>query len=209
MRKKGKGVGRVGGGVGIGKGTGKSMRTHLSKLPFSLGRKSCRTKVPGIFRIFVLDFAPNFAPNFPRIFCGSFVRRFVGKGDHQKLTRNPRRFSMQNSQANMKKQYSHCFLQSRQSDFSKLPFSLFPPWKVGLQIRPFLKGLWRVSEGFLKGSWRGFEGSFGSQVQGPFRDPFRNPSEVRGFCIRKRKSWPWIPKNLFGLFLTFYLARQK
>ena len=35
MREKGKGVGRWGGGVGKGKGTGKLMRTHLSKLPFS------------------------------------------------------------------------------------------------------------------------------------------------------------------------------
>ena len=33
-RQKGKGVGRVG-GVGTGKGTGKSMRTRLSRLPFS------------------------------------------------------------------------------------------------------------------------------------------------------------------------------
>ena len=33
-----------------------------------LGQKSCRTKVPGILRIFVPNFAPNFAPNFPRIF---------------------------------------------------------------------------------------------------------------------------------------------
>ena len=35
MRKKGKGVERVGGGGGTGKGTGKRMRTRLSKLPFS------------------------------------------------------------------------------------------------------------------------------------------------------------------------------
>ena len=33
-----------------------------------LGRKSCRTKVPRIFRIFVPNSAPNFAVNFPRIF---------------------------------------------------------------------------------------------------------------------------------------------
>ena len=34
VSEKGKGVGRVGGGVGTGKGIGKSMRTRLSKLPF-------------------------------------------------------------------------------------------------------------------------------------------------------------------------------
>ena len=32
---KGEGVGRAGGGVVAGKGTGKSMRMRLSKLPFS------------------------------------------------------------------------------------------------------------------------------------------------------------------------------
>ena len=35
MKEKGRGVGRVWGGVGTGKGTGKSMCTRLSKLPFS------------------------------------------------------------------------------------------------------------------------------------------------------------------------------
>ena len=35
IKAKGKGVGRVGGGVGTDKGTGKPMRTRLSKLPFS------------------------------------------------------------------------------------------------------------------------------------------------------------------------------
>ena len=33
-----------------------------------LGPKSCRTKVPQIFRIVVPNFAPNFAPNFPLFF---------------------------------------------------------------------------------------------------------------------------------------------
>ena len=67
-----------------------------------LGQKSCRTKVSRIFGIFVPDFAPNFAPNFPRIFQGLFVLRFVGDGDQKKFTKNPRHFSMQNSQANTK-----------------------------------------------------------------------------------------------------------
>ena len=68
-----------------------------------LGQESRRTKVSRIFRIFVPNFTPNFAPNFPRIFRGLFVLRFVGDGDQKKFTKNPRHFSMQNSQANMKK----------------------------------------------------------------------------------------------------------
>ena len=40
----------------------------LPRMPEILGQKSCRTKVPRIFRIFVPNFAPGFAPNFPRIF---------------------------------------------------------------------------------------------------------------------------------------------
>ena len=58
---------------------------------------------PRIFLIFVPDFAPNFAPNFPRIFRGFFVLHFVRNGVQKKFTRNPRHFSMQNSQANTKK----------------------------------------------------------------------------------------------------------
>ena len=75
----------------------------------SLGQKSCRTKVSRIFRIFVPNFAPNFAPNFPRIFRGYFVLRFVGDGDQKKFTKNPRPFSMQNSQANTKKIFTKFF----------------------------------------------------------------------------------------------------
>ena len=75
----------------------------------SLGQKSCRTKVSRIFRIFVPNFAPNLAPNFPRIFRGLFVLRFVGDGDQKKFTKNPRHFSMQNSQANTKKIFTKFF----------------------------------------------------------------------------------------------------
>ena len=75
----------------------------------SLGQKSCRTKASRIFRIFVPNFAPNFAPNFPRIFRGLFVLRFVGDGDQKKFTKNPRHFSMQNSQANTKKIFTKFF----------------------------------------------------------------------------------------------------
>ena len=37
-----------------------------------LGQKSCRTKIPRIFRIVIPNFAPNFAPDFLRSFCASF-----------------------------------------------------------------------------------------------------------------------------------------
>ena len=73
------------------------------------GQKSCRTKVPRIFRFFVPNFAPNFALNFPRIFRGVFVLRFVGDGDQKKLTKNPCHFSMQNSQANTKEKFTKPF----------------------------------------------------------------------------------------------------
>ena len=45
----------------------------------------------------------NFGVNFPRIFRGFFVLRFAGNGDQKKITKNPRHFSMQNSQANTEK----------------------------------------------------------------------------------------------------------
>ena len=81
-----------------------------------LGQESCRTKVSRIFRYFVPNFAPNFAPNFPRIFPGLFALRFVGDGDQKKFTKNPRHFSMQNSQANPKKKIHKILLESRQSN---------------------------------------------------------------------------------------------
>ena len=74
-----------------------------------LGQESRRTKVSRIFWIFVPNFAPNFAPNFPRIFRGLFVLRFVGDEDQKKFSKNPRHFSMQNSQANTKKTFTKFF----------------------------------------------------------------------------------------------------
>ena len=85
---------------------GVTQHFHTQK---SLGQKSCRTKVSRIFRIFVSNFAPNFAPNFPRIFRGLSVLRFVADGDQKKFTKNPRHFSMQNSQANTKKIFTKFF----------------------------------------------------------------------------------------------------
>ena len=79
------------------------------KIVKALGQKSCRTKVSQIFRIFVPNFAPNFAPNFSRIFRRVFVLRFVGDGEQKKFTKNPRHFSMQNSQANTKKIFTEFF----------------------------------------------------------------------------------------------------
>ena len=50
------------------------------------GRKSCRTKVPQIFRVFVPNFAPNHASNFP-IFRGFFVLDIPNNRDHCKFTK--------------------------------------------------------------------------------------------------------------------------
>ena len=85
--------------------------THWTPIPWPnwLGQESRRTKVSRIFRIFVPNFAPNFAPNFLRIFRGLFVLRFVGDGDQKKFTKNPRHFSMQNSQATTEKIFTKFF----------------------------------------------------------------------------------------------------
>ena len=85
------------------------MRDQKLSVRNSLGQKSCRTKVSRIFRILVPNFAPDFAPNFPRIFRGLFVLHFVGDGDQKKFTKNPRHFSMQNSQANTKQIFTKFF----------------------------------------------------------------------------------------------------
>ena len=58
---------------------------------------------------------PNFAPDFPQIFRGFFVLRFMGDGDQKKITKKPRHFSMQNSQANTKNIHK-ILLESRQSN---------------------------------------------------------------------------------------------
>ena len=77
--------------------------------PKLLGQKSCRTKVPRIFRIFVPDFAPNFAPNFPRIFQGFFVLRFVETGDQNNFTKNPAIFQCKIPRQTRKKRFTKCF----------------------------------------------------------------------------------------------------
>ena len=60
------------------------------------------------------NFRPEFCPEFcsefsPNCSRGVFVLRFVGNGDQKKFTENPRRFSMQNSQANTEKIFTKCF----------------------------------------------------------------------------------------------------
>ena len=97
-------------------------------LAIFLGQESRRTKISRIFRIFLPNFAPNFAPNFLRIFRGLFVLRFVGDGDQKKFTKNPRRFSMQNSQANTKKIFTKFFWRAGKITFLR-PFG--PPRKDG------------------------------------------------------------------------------
>ena len=81
----------------------------LTHCNYFLGQRSGRTKVPRIFRNFVPNFLPNFAPNFPRIFRGVFVLRFLGNGDQKKFTKNPRPFSMQNSQPTTEKLFTRIF----------------------------------------------------------------------------------------------------
>ena len=67
-----------------------------------LGQKSCRTKFPEFFK-FSARILPRsllrIFPNFLRCFRASFL----GNGDHNKFTKNPRHFSLQNSQAKSKK----------------------------------------------------------------------------------------------------------
>ena len=63
------------------------------------------------------NFAPNFTPNFLRIFRGLFELRFVGDGDQKKFTKNPRHFSMQNSQANTKKIFTKFFWRAGEVGF--------------------------------------------------------------------------------------------
>ena len=52
--------------------------------------------------------------------------RFMGNGDQKKFTKNPRPFSMQNSQASSKEIFTNFFLESRQSNRLWLD-SLCPP----------------------------------------------------------------------------------
>ena len=102
----------------------------------TLGQKSCRTKFPRIFWIFV----PNFARILLRIFL-EFSRIFRasirGKPRPEKITENPRHFSMQNSQPNTKKIFTKCFWRAgkvtiRRSDsLSRGVFSTAGSFEVG------------------------------------------------------------------------------
>ena len=71
------------------------------------------------FSNFCPEFCPEFCSEFFRILRGFFALRFVGNGDEKRFTKNPCHFSMQNSQANTKKNIHEILLESRQS---KKPF---------------------------------------------------------------------------------------
>ena len=89
-------------------------------LPFFLGQKSCRTKVPRILRIFIPNFAPNFAPNCPRIFRGLFVLRFMGDGDQKKIHQKSPPFFNAKFPGKHEKNIHKILLESRQSNFFQL-----------------------------------------------------------------------------------------
>ena len=84
---------------------------HSSMFLERLGQKSCRAKVPRIFRIFV----PDFLPNFPRKFPEFFVLYFSGNGDHKKSPNIPAIFQCQIPRQTQKNIYK-VFLELRQSN---------------------------------------------------------------------------------------------
>ena len=97
-----------------------------------LGQESCSTKVSPNFS----NFRPEFCPEFHRIFRGFFVPPFVGDGDQKKFTKNPRHFSMQNSQANAKNIFTKFFWRAGKVRFSLSV--LFSPYL----LFEFFRGFW-------------------------------------------------------------------
>ena len=139
-----------------------------------LGQESGRTKVSRIFRIFVPNFAPNFAPNFPRIFRGLFVLRFVGDGDQKKFTKNPRHFSMQNSQANTKKIFTKLFWRAGKVTNSLNPCHL---QRTLVRLSPISPGISRIS----MSEWRCGCGIL-PNLSVSNRCNFENAEALRFFC---------------------------
>ena len=90
-----------------------------------LGQKSCRTKLPRIFRIFVLNLAPNFAPNFPRIFRDFFVLRFVGETETWKNHQKAPPFFNAKFPGKHEQNIHKMFLESRQRDTIRFAPPLF------------------------------------------------------------------------------------
>ena len=88
------------------------MRLSVVVVAVALG--TFPTKVPRIFRIFVVNFLPNFAPNFHN-FVGSFRASFPRTRRPVKFTKDPRPFLMHSFQANTKKHTHKKPLESRQS----------------------------------------------------------------------------------------------
>ena len=95
--------------------SGKGPRQKMSKIVKKCQKKSCRPKVPRIFRIFVPNFAPNFAPNFSRIFRGLFVLGFVGDGDQKNSPKIPPFFNAK-FPGKHEKNIHKVLLESRQSN---------------------------------------------------------------------------------------------
>ena len=100
------------------------MSSRVSTFDKLLGQKSCRTKVPRIFPIFIPNFAPNFSRNSPRIFCGVFVLRFVGNGDQKIFYQKKPPVSNANPQANLMKKSTKVFW--RVAPHNKLSLCFFP-----------------------------------------------------------------------------------
>ena len=61
------------------------------------------------FSIFRPEFCLEFCSEFPPNFLRSFHASFCGRRRPEKFTKNPRHFSMQNSQADSKKKFTKCF----------------------------------------------------------------------------------------------------
>ena len=131
---------------------------------------------------------------------------FVGSGDQKKFTKNPRHFSMQNSQANTKKLFTKCFWTAGEAILC-----VIVPYKgshssahAGAHA-----SVHEVVSSYV--TWSVFTCSV------PY--PYRNKKELRILRIPcdysylpgklfyrppKIKNVVWnFPKNLFGLFLAF------
>ena len=94
----------------------------------------------------------NSAPNFPRIFGGVFVLRFVGNGGQKKFTKNPRHFSMQNSQANSKQNSTKVFCRAGKVKFSgcHLKQNCYRPVLLNYMHSEIILELFRVLIGLSK-----------------------------------------------------------
>ena len=147
------------------------------KITVKLGQKSCRPKVPRIFKIFV----PNFAPNFSRIFRGFFVLRFVGNGDQKKFTKNPRHFSMQNSQANTKRIFTTFFWRAGKVTFF-FPSSFWRPLLTFTDSAPLAAPLCTYAwEEFSENLRLAYWNKSSQQYDPPHKDMGQSVTRKRGY----------------------------